>query len=203
MEDKIELKVLGITYNPVQSGAYALLLREVDGPYRIPIVVGASEAQSIAMRLENIIPPRPMSHDLMVSMMHAFGIRLEEVFIHQFNEGVFTSELRLDNGIHEITLDSRTSDAIALALRTDARIYTTPEIINKTGIVIETKEDDTHVARKPPKSLQEMPVEELKKRMDEAVEREEYERAAEIQKLIKARQQGSRGASPQKPKDNA
>ena len=69
MEDKIELKVLGITYNPVQSGAYALLLAEVDGPYRIPIVVGLAEAQAIAMRLENIIPPRPMSHDLMVSMM--------------------------------------------------------------------------------------------------------------------------------------
>ena len=81
MNDKVELKVLGITYNPVQSGAYALLLREVDGPCRIPVVVGIAEAQSIAMRLENVIPPRPMSHDLMVSMLHAFGISLEEVFI--------------------------------------------------------------------------------------------------------------------------
>ena len=79
--DKIELQVWGITYNPVQSGAYALLLRQVDGDYRIPVVVGVAEAQSIAMRLENVIPPRPMSHDLMVSILHAFGISIDEVTI--------------------------------------------------------------------------------------------------------------------------
>ena len=201
MEDKIELKVLGITYNPVQSGAYALLLREVEGPYRIPIVVGASEAQSIAMRLENIIPPRPMSHDLTVSMMHAFGIALEEVFIYKFSEGVFMSELHLNDGTHEITLDSRTSDAIALALRTNAPIYTTPEIINKTGIVIETKDDGTGIAHKPQRSLQEMSIDELKERMNAAVEQEEYERAAEIQKLIKARNERAAGTAPERPQD--
>ena len=105
MEDKIELKVLGITYNPVQSGAYALLLRELDGPHRIPVVVGVAEAQSIAMRLENIVPPRPMSHDLMVSVFHVFGISLEEVFIYKFSEGVFMSQLQLNDGSKTITLD--------------------------------------------------------------------------------------------------
>ena len=80
-EDKVRLKVLGITYSQVQQGAYALVLEQVGGPYRIPVVVGVSEAQSIAVRLENIVPPRPMPHDIMVSMSHGFGISLDEVFI--------------------------------------------------------------------------------------------------------------------------
>jgi bifunctional DNase/RNase len=121
MDSRVELKVLGITYSQVQKGAYALLLSQVDGPYRIPVVVGVAEAQSIAMKLENIIPPRPMSHDLMVSLFHAFGISLEQVFIYKFHDGTFLSELTLKGKDAEITLDSRTSDAIALAVRTDAR----------------------------------------------------------------------------------
>ncbi len=184
MMDKVELKVMGITYNPVQSGAYALLLREVDGPYRIPIVVGVAEAQSIAMRLENVIPPRPMSHDLMVSMFHAYGISLEEVFIYKFSDGIFMSELCLSNGEREISLDSRTSDAIALALRTGSPIFTTPEIVKKTGIFMEEKTDSPIVHKKHQK-LEDFSVEELEERMHRFVEQEEYELAAEIQKIIK------------------
>lgn len=189
MNDKVELKVLGITYNPVQSGAYALLLREVDGPCRIPVVVGIAEAQSIAMRLENVIPPRPMSHDLMVSMLHAFGISLEEVFIYKFSEGVFMSELQLNDGTQQLSLDSRTSDAIALALRTGAPIYTTREIVEKTGIVMEMKDaagNRVEGSAMPP--LSKMPLDMLKKRLQECVESEEYERAAEIQAIIKQRE---------------
>lgn len=188
MEDKIELKVLGITYNPVQSGAYALLLAEVDGPYRIPIVVGLAEAQAIAMRLENIIPPRPMSHDLMVSMMHAYGISLDEVFIYKFKDGVFMSELKLNDGERHISLDSRASDAVALALRTGAPIFTTPEIVDKTGIIMETKDgENAPIAHQAHKPLEEQPIEVLQRRLAKYVEDEEYERAAEIQKIIKAR----------------
>ena len=123
-ENKIEMDVLGITYSQIQQGAYALLLKQRDGDMRVPIVVGVSEAQSIAMRLEHVIPPRPMSHDLMVSMFHAFGISLDEVVIYKFSEGVFMSRLKLSNNEHNLELDSRTSDAVALALRTNAPIYT-------------------------------------------------------------------------------
>lgn len=199
MENKIELKVLGITYNPVQSGAYALLLKELDGPYRIPIVVGIAEAQSIAMRLENIVPPRPMSHDLMVSLFHAFGISLDEVLIYKFNEGVFMSELKLSNGVQTISLDSRTSDAIALALRTNARIFTTPEIIKKTGILIDVKDEKNSVAHHAATPLSKMPLEVLQQRLQECVDNEEYERAAEIQKLIKMR--GEQASSQDETKD--
>lgn len=185
--DKIELQVWGITYNPVQSGAYALLLRQVDGDYRIPVVVGVTEAQSIAMRLENVIPPRPMSHDLMVSILHAYGISIDEVLIYDFNEGVFMAQVMLNDGTKQVTLDSRTSDAIALALRTNARIYTTPEVLKQTGILIEKNEKGDPVVRKEPRTLNDYSVNELQSLLDEAVDREEYERAAEIQRLLKTK----------------
>ena len=185
--DKIELQVWGITYNPVQSGAYALLLRQVDGEYRIPIVVGVAEAQSIAMRLENVIPPRPMSHDLMVSMLHAFGISIDEVLIYEFNEGVFMSQIQLNDGEKQVSLDSRTSDAIALALRTNARIFTTPEVMKQTGILIEKNEKGDSVIRKEPRTLADYSLTELQSLLDEAVDREEYERAAEIQRMMKTK----------------
>ena len=185
--DKIELQVWGITYNPVQSGAYALLLRQVDGEYRIPIVVGVAEAQSIAMRLENVIPPRPMSHDLMVSMLHAFGISIDEVLIYEFNEGVFMSQIRLNDGEKQVSLDSRTSDAIALALRTNARIFTTPEVMKQTGILIEKNEKGDPVIRKEPRTLADYSLTELQSLLDEAVDREEYERAAEIQRMMQTK----------------
>ena len=185
--DKIELQVWGITYNPVQSGAYALLLRQVDGEYRIPVVVGVAEAQSIAMRLENVIPPRPMSHDLMVSILHAYGISIDEVLIYEFNDGVFMAQILFNDGEKQVTLDSRTSDAIALALRTNARIYTTPEVLKQTGILIEKNEKGEPVVRKEPRTLADYSLDELQSLLDEAVDREEYERAAEIQRILKTK----------------
>ena len=185
--DKIELQVWGITYNPVQSGAYALLLRQVDGDYRIPIVVGVAEAQAIAMRLENVIPPRPMTHDLMVSILHAFGISIDEVLIYEFNDGVFMSQILLNDGQKQVTLDSRTSDAIALALRTNARIFTTPEVMKQTGILIEKNEKGDPVIRKEPRTLADYSLKELQSLLDDAVDREEYERAAEIQRMMKTK----------------
>ena len=89
----IRLRVLGISYSQIQSGAYALILAQADGPYRIPVVVGSAEAQSIAIKMEGIIPPRPMTHDLFASLSQAFGIELQDVFIHKFEEGIFSSEL--------------------------------------------------------------------------------------------------------------
>ena len=182
-ENKIEMDVMGITYSQIQQGAYALLLRQRDGDLRVPIVVGTSEAQSIAMRLEHVIPPRPLSHDLMVSMFHAFGISLDEVLIYSFSEGVFLSKLKLSTNDQNLELESRTSDAIALALRTNAPIFATQEVLNKTGFVLKDSEQG-QVAVKPKRSLADLSVDELKKKLSRAVERENYELAASIQKAI-------------------
>ena len=116
MTDRIRLKVLGISYSQIQSGAYALILAQVGGPYRIPVVIGAAEAQSIALRMESITPPRPMTHDLFVSFAHAFGVKLKEVFIYKFEDGIFSSELTFTDGDRTVVIDSRTSDAIAIAM---------------------------------------------------------------------------------------
>ena len=187
-EDKVRLKVLGITYSQVQQGAYALVLEQVGGPYRIPVVVGVSEAQSIAVRLENIVSPRPMPHDIMVSMSHGFGISLDEVFIYKFDDGVFLSELRFSNDDRSIAIDSRTSDAIALSLRTGAPIYTTREILEQTGFIIpdeEIKKDEKTGEEEPAEiRLDKLAVVELEKMLAGCVEREEYERAAEIKAVI-------------------
>ena len=177
------MDVMGITYSQIQAGAYALLLKQRDGDLRVPIVVGTSEAQSIAMRMEHVIPPRPLSHDLMVSMFHAFGISLDEVMIYKFSEGVFMSRLKLSTANQNLELESRTSDAIALALRTNAPIYTTREVLDKTGFLIKDGEQGK-VAVKPKRSLSDMTVEELQKKLSRAVELEKYELAASIQKAI-------------------
>ena len=182
-ENKIEMDVMGITYSQIQAGAYALLLKQRDGDLRVPIVVGTSEAQSIAMRIEHVIPPRPLSHDLMVSMFHAFGISLDEVLIYKFSEGVFMSKLKLSTKDQDLELESRTSDAIALALRTNAPIYTTQEVLDKTGFLIKDGEQGK-VAVKPKRTLADMTVEELQKKLNRAVELEKYELAASIQKTI-------------------
>lgn len=187
-EDRVRLKVLGITYSQVQQGAYALVLEQVGGPYRIPVVVGVSEAQAIAVRLEKIAPPRPMPHDIMVSMTHGFGISLDEVFIYEFNNGVFLSELRFSNDDRSVAIDSRTSDAIALSLRTGAPIYTTREILEQTGFILpdeEKKEADSAEEDEPAEiRLDKLALVELEKMLADCVEREEYERAAEIKAVI-------------------
>lgn len=177
---------MGITYSQVQNGAYALVLSEEGGKYRIPVVVGVAEAQSIAIKLENIIPPRPLSHDLIVGLSHAYGINLDEVFLYKFENGVFLSELHFSSDDRSVKIDSRTSDAIALALRTGAPIYTTREIMETTGFI----SDKADIKIKPvedgdkPLNLKKFAIEELEKMLARCVEREEYERAAEIKKII-------------------
>lgn len=177
------MDVMGITYSQIQQGAYALLLKQHDGDMRVPIVVGVSEAQSIAMRLEHVIPPRPLSHDLVVSMFHAFGISLDEVLIYSFSEGVFMSRLKLSSADRDLELESRTSDAIALALRTGAPIFTTQEVLDKTGFFIKDGEQGK-VAVKPKRSLNDLTLEELQTKLNRAVELEKYELAASIQRAI-------------------
>ncbi|MFG6382482.1 MAG: bifunctional nuclease family protein [Muribaculum sp.] len=195
---RIRLKVLGISYSQIQSGAYALILAQVDGPYRIPVVIGASEAQSIAIRLESIIPPRPMTHDLFVSFAHAFGVKLKEVFIYKFEDGIFSSELTFTDGERTIVLDSRTSDAIGIALRTKSPIYTTKEILDETGFILEeTTADDSHhqveeeMETESPK-LENYAVEELERTLEKLIAQENYEEAAKVSEILNRKRNGGR-----------
>lgn len=206
MDTKIKLRVQGLTNSQIQSGAYALILAEEEGARRIPIIVGTSEAQSIAIALERITPPRPLTHDLFVTFAQAFGIQLREVFIYKFEDGVFYSELLFDDGITQVRLDSRTSDAIAIALRVKCDIYTTEQIVAECGVVLEeassmTDKDDDEYALldKEPEDIED--AEELKKwlslldedelteRLDEAVSDENYEYAKMYKDEIRRREE--------------
>jgi len=194
MDERIRLKILGLSYNQLQSGAFALILAEEGGPRRIPVVIGAPEAQSIAIRIEGLRPPRPITHDLFVSFAQAFGVRLREMFIYRFEDGIFYSELTFTDGERQVVLDARTSDAAAIAMRTGAPIYTTPAILEQTGFVIEEAEpresgNGSHDDDIPAGPREEnLAVEELQKMLARAIEDENYEEAARLNKIIKNKQ---------------
>lgn len=188
-EDRVKLRVMGLSYSQLQSGAFALILAQVDGPYRIPVVIGAPEAQSIAIKLEGITPPRPMTHDLFTSFSHAFGIKLQEVFIYKFEDGIFSSELTFTNGERTIVLDSRTSDAVAIAMRAKAPIYTTPGILTETGFIMNDDDNsnvvtpsETDTPQEP--KIENYAIEELERTLTHLIEAENYEEAARIKALI-------------------
>lgn len=193
-ENRVRLNVMGLSYSQIQSGAYALILAQAGGPYRIPVVIGASEAQSIALKMEGIIPPRPMTHDIFVSFAHDFGVKLKEVFIYKFEDGIFSSEMKFSDGDRTVAIDSRTSDAIAIAMRTGAPIYTTFSILEETGFEMEIKEDDenptddknsdeTTLSDEP--KLENYAIEELEKTLTRLIEREEYEEASRVAAILK------------------
>lgn len=187
-KERVRLQVLGISYSQIQSGAYALILAEVDGPMRLPVVVGGMEAQSIAIKIEGIIPPRPMTHDLFVSLMHAYGLQLMDVFIYKFEDGIFSSELTfIDASGKEVHLDARTSDAIAVAMRCNAPVYTTRAILDENAFTLETNNfeevfsdaDEQLETKKASDHL-----DDLREALKQAIANEEYEEAASIQKKI-------------------
>jgi len=192
MATKVKLRVMGLTYSQTQTGSYALVLAEESGKRRIPIMIGAFEAQAIALHLEDLQPPRPLTHDLFRSFAQAFGIELKEVFINKLEDGVFFSELLFFNGQELVRIDSRTSDAVALALRFKCPIFTTAEILDKAGIILEDKtmedivDDPDEVVGRG--SLGSMSLEELKQLLDEAVANEDYEAASEIRDELKRRE---------------
>lgn len=213
MSERIRLKVLGISYSQIQSGAYALILAQAGGPYRIPVVIGAAEAQSIALRMESITTPRPMTHDLFVSFAHAFGVKLLEVFIYRFEDGIFSSELTFSDGERTVRIDSRTSDAIAIAMRTGAPIFTTREILDETGFLMEAQNesdddededeeaaegapafsdepDETSTAFPAPK-IENYTVEELERTLKRLIEQENYEEAARVNEILKQKKNKS------------
>ena len=188
--DKIKLTILGITFNQVQAGAYALILAEEQGKRRIPVIIGTPEAQSIAIHLENLHPPRPLTHDLFISFFQALNITLKEINIYKYEEGVFHSEMVIDDGRKEIYLDSRTSDAIALALRANAPIYIANDIMKDVAVEIdeETGDDIDNLKQSAQNqiiSLENLTPDKLKQLLGEAITTENYEKASYIRDLIK------------------
>ena len=191
---RVKLKVIGISYSQTQSGAYALILAEENGNRRIPIIIGGFEAQAIVVKLENITPPRPLTHDLVLLFAREFGISVFEVLIYKLEEGVFFSRLLCNNGEKEILIDSRTSDAIALALRFGCPIYITEDILEKAGITINLSNIDEDTDSVVDNILEPEKIrydgyssDELFKMIDEAVKTEDYEKAASIRDELERR----------------
>ncbi len=204
----VRLNIKGISYSQTQNGAYALILNEVGGERKLPIVIGAFEAQSIAIALEKEIkPPRPLTHDLFKNFSDRFEIVVKQVIIHKLVDGVFYSSLICErDGIEEI-IDARTSDAIALALRFDAPIFTYKNILDKAGIYLKAEEKQRELEKKEDEEIIEeellseeidfqsedtsdykkMSLEELKELLSQAVSQEDYEKAARIRDEISKR----------------
>lgn len=190
MGNLVKLRVMGLTFSQTQAGSYALVLAEETGKKRIPIMIGAFEAQAIALHLEELKPPRPLTHDLFLSFSRAYGVELKEVLITKLEEGIFYSELTFMREGETVKIDSRTSDAVALALRFKCPIYTTSEILDKAGIFL----DDKEVEEKESEEIEssEEPYEsksllELEAELDLAIENEDYETASKIRDELKRR----------------
>ncbi|UAM97109.1 bifunctional nuclease family protein [Polaribacter litorisediminis] len=199
----IQLTIKGISYSQTQSGAYALVLSEIDGARTLPIIIGAFEAQSIAIALESEIrPPRPLTHDLFKTFSDAFDINIKEVIIHKLVDGVFFSSLICEREGKEEIIDTRTSDAIAIAVRFDAPIFTYENIIDKAGIylkvdeemAIENKFGSKEVSLETEKvdikdtgNFSNLTLKELQKQLHTAVDNENYELAAKIRDEISKR----------------
>ena len=202
----VRLNIKGISYSQTQNGAYALILNEIEGDRKLPIVIGAFEAQSIAIALEKEIrPPRPLTHDLFKNFADRFDIVVKQVIIHKLVDGVFYSSLICERDKIEEIIDARTSDAIALALRFDAPIFTYKNILDKAGIYlkVDPKTDDDKTPEdsvlvddilagelEPAVSKEDYSsksLEELHQLLEEAVNNEDYEKAASIRDEISKR----------------
>jgi len=193
--EKIRLDIIGMSYSQSQSGAYALILGERDGNRRLPIIIGGFEAQSIAIELEKIRTPRPLTHDLFKAFADAYSIEISEVVISKFSEGVFYAKLVCTDGSKLQEVDSRTSDAIALALRFSCPVYTYESIMSAAGILME--EEAEMLKQEEPPAMEENPTEqvsfadatmtELKEMLQSAIEKEEYEKASNIRDEINKR----------------
>ena len=191
---KIRLNILGLSVSQTQSGAYALVLAEEEGERRIPIIIGPVEAQAIAIQLEGLKPPRPLTHDLIKNMALAFDIALLEVTIYKLEEGIFYSELLCEMNGKEIRIDSRTSDAVALALRFRCPIYTSEEILQKAGIVLESDDENSPVRsmidedETSGSSYAQYSTNDLQELLNEAIEDEDYEKASIIRDELNKRE---------------
>ncbi|MCH7535625.1 MAG: bifunctional nuclease family protein [Bacteroidetes bacterium] len=190
---KIKLEISGLSYSQTQAGAYALVLGEVNGNRTLPIIIGGFEAQAIALELEKMKPSRPLTHDLFKTFADSFAIKIQEVIIHSLKEGVFHSKMVCKKGDEEIEIDTRTSDAIALAVRFNCNIYTYEEILASSGIVLSeeeltappsTRSKGEVIIEESTEDITKLSLKELKSELKSALEKEDYERAAAIRDKI-------------------
>ena len=196
--DYKKLVIRGISYSQTQSGAYALLLEHEETHVKLPVVIGNFEAQSISLGLEkDLKPPRPLTHDLFSKFVKTLNYTLESVIIYQILDGVFFSNINFkhqESG-EELLMDARTSDAVAMAVRFDAPIYTTPQVLEDAGILLDLEidpkpDEDEEMFEEisNPNDLTNMPTEELRIMLDEAVKAEDFDMAVEIQEELKKRE---------------
>lgn len=193
--DYKQLIIRGISYSQTQSGAYALLLEHEETGVKLPVVIGNFEAQSISLGLEkDLRPPRPLTHDLFTKFVNSTHYTLESVIIYQIIDGVFFSNLNFKNTENgeELILDARTSDAVAMAVRFDAPIYTTEQVLNEAGILLEIDNNNElpepeTASESETSDLRKLSTEELQILLDDAVREEDYETAMEIQEELKRR----------------
>ncbi|MDF2455913.1 MAG: hypothetical protein K0R51_1906 [Cytophagaceae bacterium] len=199
--DKIKLDILGLSSSQSQSGSFALVLGEENGNRRLPIIIGMFEAQAIAIEIEKVVPNRPMTHDLFKSFAGAFNYSVEEILISDLKEGVFFSKIICSDGIRQVEIDARPSDAIAIGIRFDVPIYTYETILSEAGIVLnefndEDEEDDDEdaegdevessyvkkesVVSASEDSIKNYSTDQLKSMLDDAIQKEDYEKAARI-----------------------
>jgi len=200
---KVPVEVIGLNYSSIHSGAYALVLKEKGGNRRLPIIIGGLEAQAIAIKLENMAVPRPLTHDLLQMVVDSFGIRVTEVIIYDFRESTFHAKMVCDDGLKVVELECRTSDAVAMALRFECPIYTYEFILSSAGIVmndddelqieteLESDDDDSIIELTKDQNrtdeFESMSNLELEKELQKAIGEEAYERASKIQREIDKR----------------
>lgn len=197
---KIKLDIVGLSYSQTQSGAYALVLGEISGRRRLPIIIGSFEAQAIAIEIEKMTPSRPLTHDLFKSFADAYHITVQEIIIYNLVDGIFYAKLVCSDGKRSVEIDARTSDAIAIAVRFDCPIYTYEFILSSAGIVIEgndfvylenindpAEEKTVVAAAATGGGFSSLSTEELKTKLQEALSEEAYEKAAKIRDELNRR----------------
>ena len=193
---KIELEIVALSHSITQTHSYAVVLGEINGIRRLPIVIGGFEAQAIAVALERMQPSRPLTHDLMKNFLLAFNVELQEIIISDLQEGIFYSKLICFNETETIEIDSRTSDALALAVRIGCPVYTYESILENAGILMEDsggtrkrkeKPEKDKVSPKSSEDFSHMTLDELESLLNEVVEQEDYIRAIAIRNEIESR----------------
>jgi bifunctional DNase/RNase len=196
---KIKLDIVGLSYSQTQSGAYALVLGEVNGRRRLPIIIGSFEAQAIAIEIEKMTPSRPLTHDLFKNFAQSFNITIQEIIIYNLVDGIFYAKLLCSDGKKTIEIDARTSDAIAMAVRFDCAIYTYEFILSSAGIVIEgndfvylenmsdAQQEEKAVTAAAGGGYTSLSNDELKTKLQEALTEEAYEKAAKIRDELNRR----------------
>ncbi|MDE5882290.1 MAG: bifunctional nuclease family protein [Muribaculaceae bacterium] len=194
MEKKYRLELIGITYNQIESGVYALILQQVGTTRRIPIIIGFLEAQAIECKLQEVATPRPLTHDTMAASLEAFGISLIRVEIRKLPNGVFAADLVLSDGKNERIIDSRSSDAVALAIRVGAPIYTSEQVLLEAGFDAKgtstadaPTQEESREAGESKDSIASMTTSQLSEAMLLAAENEDYEEAAKIKAELERR----------------